>query len=263
MPISAPFASEQEADSAYYGTDSGTDSDDGGGGGGGDSGATWGDLQQAASLEAGFVLGYQDQQNGDRTRWFVFRSVEGALEFVNSGGETVEAGENDRLSNLPHYDTEADAREAFAAWQDANGEDDQDQGSAWGNWSKISEEPPWHIYSRSHKQEDRAQFLAAGELEDGSAVYLAPGGEVADEPHTYDSADALTEALRAFYTRSENGEIPEDRRPTGDDPGAETVRNQAGGAGGLLEQVGPKRAAVGAALVVGGYAVYQSDNGGA
>ena len=274
--ISAPFGSVAEADAAYYGEDGGGGGDGSGDGGGGgdDSGATWGELQQGEALGAGWSTAYQDQRNGDRTRWFVLRSSGGTLQFLNSQGQAVDAGENDTLSDVPHFSNEDDALAAFQAWADENpdeadenGEGD-DESANWGEWSKVSEEPPWHIYSRSHKTEDRAQFLAASTLEDGSAVYLAPGGEVVDEQHVFDSADALTEALRQFYQRAEDGEIPEGRMPTGRDPGTSTVREQSASrttsqsqVERLVERMGGKKVAL-AAVAVGGVALYQASEDG-
>ncbi|ALJ99688.1 head protein [Haloarcula californiae icosahedral virus 1] len=266
--ISAPFGSVQEADSAYYG--------DGGGGGGGDggdgSGATWGDLQEGASLGSGWVLAYQDQQNGDRRRWFVIRMASGSLQALKSNGEPESAGENTTLSELPHYSNEDDARAAYQAWAEENGGTDEqgDESNEWGNWSKVSEESPWHIYSRSHQTEDRAQFLATSTLGDGTTVYLASGGEVSDEAQVFDSADALSSALQAYFQRAENGDVPEGRRPTGDDPGTETIRREASRVNTssssekvqrLVEKMGGQKVVL-AGLAVGGFAVYQSQKDG-
>lgn len=270
MAISAPFASEREADDAYYG-DSGGDGGGGGGGDGGGGGETWGELQQGSSLGSGWTLAYQDQQNGDRRRWFTIRMNGDTLQALNSSGKPVDAKESDTLSDLPHYSTEDDARAAFKAWaENSDEQDDQQQSEEWEKWSKVSTEKPWHIYTRTHKSEDRAQFLAVGTVGGGNSVYLAPGGKVEDDPHVYDSADALSKALQAYYERANNGEIPDDRRPTGDDPGAETVRKEATSVKTssektmerLVEKMGGKKVAL-AAVAVGGLAVYQSrKNGG-
>jgi len=276
MPsISAPFGSEQEADSAYFG-------DGGGGGGGGDgdgggdgSGATWGDLQEGSSLGSGWVLAYQDQQNGDRRRWFVIRMASGSLQALASSGQPQTAGENTTLSELPHYSNEDDARAAYQTWAEENGgsggNGEQGDGSnEWGNWSKVSEESLWHIYSRSHQSEDRAQFLATSTLGDGTTVYLASGGEVSDEVQVFDTADALSSALQAYFQRAENGDIPEGRRPSGDDPGTETIRREASRVNTssssekvqrLVEKMGGQKVVL-AGLAVGGFAVYQSQKDG-
>ena len=274
MAISAPFGSEREADSAYYGSDDG--GGDGGGsggdGGGGGGSGSWGELQSGPSLGSGWTLAYQDQQDGDRRRWFAIRMSDDTLQALNSAGEAVDAGENTTLSELPNYSNEDDARAAYQKWAEQNGGDDQQDagGSEWGNWSKVSEQNPWHIYSRSHTSDDRAQFLATSTLEDGSSVYLADGGEVVDDPNVFDSADALSSALQAFYQRSQNGEIPEGSSPTGDDPGTETVRKEASSVKTssssekvqrVVEKLGGQKVVI-AGLAVGGFALYQSQQNG-
>lgn len=271
MAISAPFGSEKEADNAYYGSGDGGDGDQDGDNG---NSATWGELQEGSALGQGWTLAYQDQQNGDRRRWFVIGMDGDTLQALNSSGSAVSADSETTLSELPHYSNEDDARAAYQAWAESNGEDgggeQDDESNEWGNWSKVSEEAPWHIYSRTHQNEDRAQFLATSTLQDDSAVYLASGGEVVDDPNVFDNADALTKALQAFYERSENGEIPEDRAPTGDDPGREAVRNQASSVKTssssekvkrLVERMGGQKVVL-AGLAVGGFAVYQSQTNG-
>lgn len=270
--ISAPFSTVQEADAAYYGDGGGGDGD---GDGGGD-GATWGKLQEGSSLGSGWVLAYQNQQNGGRRRWFAIRMKAESLQALKSNGEPQTAGENTKLSELPHYSNEDDARAAYQAWAEENGgeenddSDDSDDSDEWGNWTKVSEEKPWHIYSRTHQSEDRAQFLATSTLGDGSTVYLGSGGEVVDDPYTFDSADALSKALRAYFQRSENGDIPEGRTPTGDDPGTETVRKEASRVNTssstkkmerLVEKMGGQKVVL-AGLAVGALAVYQKQKEG-
>jgi len=275
MPsISAPFGSKQEADSTYFG-------DGGGGGGDGDGGgdgpgAIWGDLQEGSLLGSGWLLAYQDQQNGDRRRWFVIRMASGSLQALKSNGDPESAGVNTMLSELSHYPNEDDARAAFQAWAESNGGDDEqddeqdDESNEWGNWSKESEEAPWHVYSRSHQSEDRAQFLANSTLGDGSTVYLGSGGEVVDEVQVFDSADALSKALRAYFQQAENGDVPEGRTPTGDDPGTETIRREASRVNTssssekvqrLVEKMGGTKVALGA-VAIGGFALYQSQKDG-
>lgn len=270
MTVSTPFSSVSEADSAYYGSGDG-DGDGGGGGGGGGggdgSGGTWGKLQRKATLGSGWVLAYQDQQNGDRRRWFDIRMSGDTLQAIQPSGTVYDAKDSDKLSALPNYSSESDARAAFKKWAEKNGGGDQSgQGAeSWGKWQKLTEQKPWHIYTRSHKTEDRQQFLAAGKLGDGGTVYLAPKGKVADEPHVYDSADALTKALRAYQQRVKNGEVPEDRRPTGDAPKTSTVRKEAktvktasqSKVERLVEKMGGQKVAL-AVVVVGGAVAYKS-----
>ena len=288
MTISAPFSSEQEADDAYYGDGSGSGGSGGGGSGGGGGGGSgggssggggsggggdWGELQAKGELGAGWVLAYQDAKSGDERRWFVIRTQQDTLFALDSSGTPNEAAEGDKLGDLPNFGTESKAVAAYNAWAEKNGEkkaDQPDQGSPteenWTEWSKVAEQAPWHIYSRQHQSEDRAQFLAAGELSDGTAVYLAPDGTVSDQAEIYDDPNALADALEAYYKKVENGEIPEERQPTGADPGPEQVRKDAAkatgdgsGDGGLLDAIGgPKVAA--AIAAVGGYALYKSDS---
>jgi len=256
--IEAPFGSIREADAAYYG--------EGGGG------ATWQQIQGETSLGSGWSTALQTERSGNRTRWFVLRQYEEGLQFLNSQGEVEEFGNQPELSTVPVFDTEEDAVAAYQAWAEENGGDDQggDESAQWSEWQQLREVEPWYLYSRTHQTEDRAQFLATSKLGDGTTVYLASGGKVSEEVQMFDSADALSSALQAYFQRAENGDIPEGRLPTGDDPGTETVRSEASRVNTssssekvqrLVEKMGGKKVVL-AGLAVGGFAVYQSQQNG-
>lgn len=225
MAISAPFSSVGEADSAYYGTDSSEDS--GGGsrpeGRGRGTDATWGPLQEGGALTAGWVLAYQDQQNGDRQRWFVIRTVDGQLQAIQSSGEVYNARDTDTLADLPHYPTEDDAREAFSKWDGAE-EGAEDTDDQWTEWQKIRQIDPWWIFSRSHESDDRVQFLVAGKRGDGSTVFLGPNGQPRDEPYLFESFNRARSAIEAYFQAVQNGDVPEADQPTGDAPSRTEIR---------------------------------------
>ena len=257
MAISAPFNTVGEADSAYYGDDSD--------GGGNDGSAAWNDVQRAEVLEAGWVLAYQDEKNGDARRWFVIRTNEsGTLQAVNPNGETYSRSGNEPLDAMPHYDTEEAAREAYNEWLNRNGGGGTGDGSAWGAWNMAREEPPWFIFTRSHTERDDQQFLAAGQNSEGEEVYLQPDGTAGTTAHIYDSSGALTDAISAYRERASNGNTGPNA-PTGAAPSAEDVREDAAGATrgvrGVVDRLGGPWVVLGLLIAAGGAAWYADQQG--
>lgn len=219
MPITAPFSSVTEADNAYFssgspstGPDSATS----------ETGTTWSALQEGEALEHEWVLAYQEQSDGDRQRWFVIRSVESQLEAIQSSGEVYTAKSSDTLAELPHYPTEDDAREAYGKWSGPDAPEQPDE--QWEGWKRIRQIDPWWVFSRSHRTEDRTQFLVAGERSDGSAVYLGPNGQPRDAPYLFSSFDAARSAIETYLQAVQDGQIPEEDQPTGDAPSRSEVR---------------------------------------
>jgi len=266
MSISAPFDSEQEADAAYYASGGGS----GDGPGDGPGTTQWGELQAGDTLGNGWSLAYRDAVDGSRTQWFVVRqSSNGTLQFINSAGRAVDVTASDApLAEQPHFSNEDDARAAYQSWADENGDDSttDEGGDEWSEWTQLREQNGWFVFTRTHMTDDTAQFLAAGETSDGSTVYLAPQGDVVEEPHIFDSASALTSALEAYAEAAANGSVPEGQQPTGANPGVSGVRQDAsaadsGGGGGLLDTVTGNPLVAGA-VVVGGYALYRSQKDG-
>lgn len=222
MPISAPFNSVGEADQAYYsteGTDEGTTAEESSP----DTEATWGSLQEHSRLDNGWVLAYQEQQNGDRQRWFVIRTAEGQLQAIRSSGEVYTASASDSLSELPHYPTEDDAREAFSKW-DAPESDQAQPSEEWEEWRRLRQIDPWWVFSRSHRTEERVQFLVAGKRSDGSTVYLGPGGQLRDDPHIFQTFEQAQAAIRSYLEAVQDGRVPEADQPTGDAPSRTEIR---------------------------------------
>lgn len=230
MALSAPFSSEQEAENTYYGSGSG---DGDGSGDDGDSNTptnestTWGELQRSGTLGSGWVLAYQKAVNSDRRRWFAIRMSGDTLQALKSSGQVYEAKESDSLGQLPHYDTADDAREAFEKWAQNGGEKPPNaptnESTTWGEWRKVRKVGPWFIFGRTSKSGDKAQFIVAGKR-DGSAIYLAPEGEITDAPHIYDTIQAAKNALDAYSQAVQDGEIPAGMQPNGNVPNTSTVR---------------------------------------
>ncbi|AFD02301.1 head protein [Haloarcula hispanica icosahedral virus 2] len=267
MTIAAPFDSVAEADRTYY--DAGPN-----GGDGGDGGTQWGQLTAEDTLAGGWSLASREAVDGSRDQWFLVGTAEdGTLQFINSAGRAVDVTSPDApLDHQPHYENEEDARAAHSAWVEENGDQTEDgdedgESSAWGQWQQVTQAADWYIYSRQHAEEDRAQFLAAGQTGDGTTVYLAPEGEVVEEQHIYDSADAVYAAIEA-YASSGRQNTPEGSRPTGTNPGVSAVREDtpgdSGGSGGPLGALGDLAEPLPlAAIAAGGYVLYQQrKNGG-
>lgn len=228
MSVEADFSTVSEADEAYFGGSS-NDDDPGDGGDDGDSSTTWGDVQRKAELDYGFSLLFQNSTSGDRTRWFVTRGTEaGEIEAVTSGGETTTVSPDVSLDEVPHYDSENDARAAYKKWEqsqeDAGDEGEQtDDATEWSKWRVVREVAPWFVFGRSSSDGEEVQFVVAGKNQEDVEVYLQPDGSVGSEPHTYETFEAVKQALAAFSTKSENGEIPENMMPTGGRPSVERV----------------------------------------
>lgn len=238
MTVQAPFSSVSEADRAYYGEGG---QDGGGDSGAGGSGGGWGQLQTGDSLGSGWVLAYQQQTDGDRTRWFAIRQVDGTLQALQSSGQVYEASETDRMADLPHYSTESDAREAFAKWAEENGgqegedgtQEDGDGSGSWGEWQRVREVGEWTVWGRTNADTEAVQFIVASTNADGANIYLAPDGQVQQgEAHVFESFDAVRSAFEAYQQRAQNGNVPEEEQPTGNSPSRGQIAGDAEGASG-------------------------------
>lgn len=261
MVVETPFATVGQADNAYFGSGDGSDEDSGDS----SSDGEWGPLQESDTLGSGWVLAFQNQEGGDRQRWFVIRSLDGQLQALQSSGEPYNAKDSDTLAELPHYPTEDDARAAFEAWAEENDGEEQPGDDEWGEWQRIRQVDPWWVFSRSHQTEDRAQFLLAGKRQDGSTVYLAPGAALQDEPHIYDSTEAMQSALDAYFRAVQNGDIPEDGQPTGDAPSRtevnEAVRESSQSVEHMVERLAGQKVLLGLVGVGAVYVYYSQQEG--
>lgn len=234
MAISAPFSSASEAEDAYYGSGSGSgdgsgDGSGGDGNGGSDgSGATWGELQRSTTLGSAWVLAYQAAVNSDRRRWFVIRMESGTLQALKANGAVYSSKESDTLGQLPHYDSESAARDAFEAWAENGGDGPNntpapDGDPSWGEWSKVRKVGPWFIFGRTSADGSQAQFIVAGKR-DGATVYLAPAAKIVEEPHIYSKIEAAKQALDAYQQSVADGDTPPGMQPNGNAPNTSTVR---------------------------------------
>ena len=273
--IEAPFGSEDEARAAYYGSDTTTTQpeecppgyvwdaeaaacvpEEG-------TNAEWGQLQDAETLAGGWVLAYQERMDGSQTRWFVLSSRNDTLVFLNSGGNEVPVKDDSTPDSWPSFPTEADARDAHAAWLEANPQQ-TDEAGGWSDWELVTEVPPWFIYVRTDASGNE-QFQIAGER-DGENVYLAPNATIQSDPYFYDSIDAVDAALVAYYDAVDSGAIPPEEHPSGlaPDEGAFPTGGQPagaeGGLGGLFNTLTDDPLLVGGAAVAGLY-FYTSRSG--
>lgn len=225
--VEAPFTSVSEARSAYFGDSSSSGGSSGGDGadtvGGGDGEEQWGTPTTIDTLPGGWDLVSQQLVDGSRTRYFVLRVNAGVVETINSAGVVYERKDTDTDSDLPHFDDEQDARDAHAKWLSGENTETVNTETEWGEWQKLRNVAPWWIWARSHTDGERAQFLVSGVLDDGTAVYLGPRGDVETTPHLFESVDGLNSALEAYFTKVENGDIPEDMQPNGSAPTKEQI----------------------------------------
>jgi len=198
---------------------------------------------------------------GDSPNHYADRAaVEAAIEKFNEKARNGEVPEEDVPVDTPSE-------------EEVNNETKSGDGEAWTEWQRIDNVQNWTIWGREHQSEDRVQFLVASTNQSGDAIYLQPEGEVAKEAHIFESVQAVRDALDAYATRRENGEVPEGKRPTGNSPSREQVRRDAakateGSSGGLPGPVGAVVDAVGgprnaAILAVAGTAgVYYAEREG-
>lgn len=283
--MSAPepeFSTVQEADAAYFGTDSNDDgdgsNDDGSDGPDGSDSTGWGELQTIPTdwIRA-WTLGYQvelsrtatgEVREGDRRRYFVFRvhPETGSFQALKMSGAVVDDVDgNTSLDDVPSTESEDDARRAYQSWADdydAQEGDDPNPGEDWGEWQEAGNAGPWTIFYQEHNSEDDQRFRAASTTEAGETIYLQPDGRPGKTPHTYETAEEMQKALDNYAALIEDGDIPEGQRPTGNSPGAAAVNNADGPTGplgipaplqGAVDAVGgPRNAAVVGGAAVGG-----------
>lgn len=207
----APFGSESEAREAYFGedeTDSGPD----------DESDVWAEPEILDELEGGWTLREQQLEHGDRTRYFVTGGPFELPHAITSGGGTEEISEGQTYEETPSFDTEEDARAAHQTWLEEY--DGNTEGEQWTDWEEHDMAPPWYVYVRRKKQTDERQFTISG-LRDGDRVYLAPEAEILPkmtEATLYSSMDAVVKALDAYFQADQNGDVPEEQKPTGGRP---------------------------------------------
>ncbi|APW99406.1 hypothetical protein CHINAEXTREME_17235 [Halobiforma lacisalsi AJ5] len=273
--VQVDFETKDEALEAYYGEDSdqpGTTND---GTGPGESGRWAPPEQVPTDWIAGWTLTYQaERDDSEVRRYFVTRLHPETGQFqalTIPSGQVEDYADDTPLDELPHSSREDDAREAYQTWLEENDPEPgagsgagsgngDDESPAWGEWQRVDEAAPWWIWGRDHLEEDRSQFLIAGESDDGSAVYLNGAGEVVDEPAIFETIDEVQAALEAYFQRTGSGDVPDDRRPTGNSPAPETIGQEASEAGADSSgNVSGKKLLAGAALV--GTAIYLYNRG--
>lgn len=243
MSVNPDFATVEEADATYYGD-----------GGDGSTPNRWGEPQTVPTdWRAGWGLSYQQNlDDSEVRRYFVTRQnpQNGDLEALTEQGQITTFTAETPGDEIPHFESESTARSAYQSWAESNGtpsEGGESEGERWGEWQRIEQAQQWQIWGREHQTEDRAQFMIASINQAGDEIYLHPGGEVQGQPHLYDSIKTVRDALNAFATKMETGEVPEGQRPTGSSPSREQVRRATtsatgGGPGGSL--TGPVGATV-------------------
>jgi hypothetical protein len=270
--VEADFQSVEEARQTYYG-------------GEGEQPAQWGDPQVVERFPAGQwqLLRQADlRQDSDRARFFVFRSVD-AIEGLDANGNAQSIAPDAPIGDLPSFETKPDARAAYNAWAEANdkqtvdegedGTDSQDgkgdDGSGqWSEFQQVDQAAGWVIYRRQHLTEDRQQWLAGSQNEAGEDIFLAPEGKIQQEPHIFDSRQALTDAIAAFVERANRGDVPQGSTPTGTAPGQGSMpggRPSQTPGGGLLREAsqaagGPQNLIL--LLIVAALAVYYLEKTG-
>lgn len=272
MSVRADFNSVEAADEAFYGSGDGSGDGDGDGD---DSSTSWGAIDSKATLGHGFALLFQKSTDGSRTRWFITRGTEsGEIEAIQASGTTTTVPADSPIDEVPNFDSENAAREAYQAWADENGGDESGDGSddsgntEWTKWRRVREVAPWFIFGRSSTSGEQVQFVVAGKAQDGTPVYLMENGSVGTEPHVFGTFAKVKSALQAYSTKAENGEIPEHLIPTGTAPSADTVRTAtvntgggssgtSGGLSGVVDTLSERPILVGAVGVAGAYLLSQ------
>lgn len=96
----------------------------------------------------------------------------------------------------------------------------------------------WYLVRQTHSQEDRQRFIVAGKRDDGTRIYIYPGGQVRESPHHFSSRQEAVSAFEAWAQRHQSGETTEDETPSssGARPSSGGVsqdsREKTGGPGG-------------------------------
>lgn len=270
MSLQVDFQTPEEAAEAFYGGDP----DDADQGSPLDDEERWGQLEQVnVDWEGGWTLQRQRREDTDERRYFITRW------YSESDGEYLDASANvgsltadTPLGDIPNHPSQTDAEDAYEDWLDTaeegeregdeyEDEDPRDDGEDghWTEWEQVDNIEGWYIFESTHTVEDRSQYIAAGANEQGDTIFLAPGGEVQEEPHEFDTMDEVAAAVDAFNEALESGEGDHDEEtqvPTGDSPASGTLPDAptdsrpSGPLGGAIEAVGGRGNALRIALVV-------------
>lgn len=270
----AVFASESEARDAYFREDG---EEWHGGDGGPGYGDGWDEPEEVDELAGFWFLLRQEQTEGTATRYFLLPGPYEDPRAMTRGGGTDPIADDATFDELPSFDTEDEAREAHALWveenpdladaDDTQGEETHPEeneeatdsdGNVWSAWDLLEEAPPWFVFTRvlieSEGDAEGEEFLIAGENADGQEVYLHPGVAIEAEPYIYETIEGVGEALMAYFEAVENGDVPEEDQPTGNQPDDDQVARDAGPpgrGGGPVGQRPADRQAGGVAGMIG------------
>jgi hypothetical protein len=230
MSVSPDFNSPEEAMATYYGEDpedfERTDNQDDSGGSdsandSGDDPANWSEAQEEPTdWGGGWMLWYQEHKTEDRRRWFVVRvSQNEEFQALTQSAEPETLPNDTAWTDVPHFDTEENARNVYQEWADENGgESPEEDEAAWTEWEQITTMAGWNIYRREHTQRDTQQFLASGVNQQGETVFLQADGTIGREPHIFERIEEVEAAIQAYQDRQRRGEVPENEQPTGELP---------------------------------------------
>lgn len=283
MSVTVDFENADEALDTYFAA-AGLDDDNGAGDASGEDTpgeSQWGEVTAIEELIGGWILWEQPHlEESGVSRYFCTRTTQnGQFQALNLSGVAENHPDDADLEALPHTEDEQEMRDAHQVWLDGADDDDiergepghgddpggGDEGEQWSDWTEIDQASGWVIFRRQHlHEEDREEYLVAGESAAGDAVFLGPDGEVLDEEHIFEHIEDVQAALAAYAENLEQGNVPDEDRPTGGSPPAGALPGETPSRppGSDLPLVGPAASAAGglgnlllivAVLVVVGY----------
>lgn len=169
--------------------------------------------------------------------------------------------------SLAQFDDPEQAKAAYYGEDGPPGEDGEGGEDGWTEWTRIQQAGKWILYGQEKIPATDVRYYLTGKLPDGSQVYLNTDGKVVDERAILESMKEVNAALQKYRQRVENGNVPDNRQPTGSDPGPGNGGG-GGGASGLLGSVlgalpgGPMISTLLLlAIIAGAYYYYQRSGG--
>jgi len=89
------------------------------------------------------------------------------------------------------------------------------QENPWGDPQMVQELPAgWYLFAQSRQNTDETRFMVVGQRDDGTNIYLQSGGNVAQSPHFFPTAEAAAQSLQQWMQRAQNGNVREGNRPS-------------------------------------------------
>jgi hypothetical protein len=268
--LTAEFSSQQSARRTFqeWANSQGT--------AGGQQSDLWdGSMQAPRSVTVGETLNVEAEvrntsRTGEREASFLLAIGQGgSLGRLDSVLKTVPAGESVTVSVSANTQrlSPGDYTLVLAAEGDGGGRIESQaltvnqrggdgSNATWADAERMQELPQgWTLYRLRGRNGEKTGYVVSGTREDGTTIYMAPGGRVQNDAHVFESVEDASAAFRQWLTEYRQGKTADDETPStaspSPDPG-EVRRSAESQSGGIVASVTDDPVMAAAVLVIVG-----------